>query len=216
MLNDSPHSIPILARRFVGSNSPVSAARSRRAPPSTLALPGGTPEATNLLARQAALVTCIEVVVRLTQCAVLCPASDRGCVAETTISRLLACIEPAWTAWAAKDRPGAAPAHQADVAGQSNVGLTADRLGAKIAEHQCRKIYGRAVQTQATQTALPQLANFSRAACPRTGLYRLLRRAYRQIEGPVCIGRLDSRPAPDCPFQCHRASNRSMDRTATY
>jgi len=132
-------------------------------------------------------------------------------VAETAISRLLACVEPEWTTRSAENRPGVATAHQADVAGQSNVGLTADRLGAKNAGHRCRKIYGRAVQTQAPQTALPQLANFSRAACPRTGLDRLLRRANRQIEGPVCIGRLSSRSALDCPFQCHRTSNGSMD-----
>ncbi len=65
------------------------------------------------------LVTCIDVVVRLAQSAVHCPASGRSRVAETAISRLLACVEPAWTARSAKDRPGAATAHQADVAGQS-------------------------------------------------------------------------------------------------
>ena len=216
MLNDSPHSISILAHRLVGSNSPVSAARSRRTPPSTLSIPGRAPEATDLLVRQAALVTCIEVVVRLAQSVVLCPASDRSSVAETAISRLLACVEPAWTARPAENHLGTATAHQADVAGQSNVGLTPDRLGTENAGHRCRKIHRRAVQTQAPQTALHELENLSRAACSRTRLDRLLCRAYRQNEDPVCIGRPGSRSAPDCPFQRHRTSNGSMDGAAAY
>ncbi len=169
-MNDSPHSIPILAHRFVGSNSPVSAARSRRASPSALGVPGRMPKAACFLSRQAALVICVEVMVRLARSVVLCPASDRGSVAETAISGLLACIEPAWTARPTENRPGAATAHQADVAGQPNVGLTPDRLGTQNARHRCRKIYGRAVQTQAPQTALPELENLSRAACSRTRL----------------------------------------------
>ena len=91
----------------------------------------------------------------LAQSVVLCSASDRGSVAESVISGLLACVEPAWTTRPAKDRPGAATAHQADVAGQPYVGLTPDRLGTQNAGHRCRKIHRRAVQTQAPQTALP-------------------------------------------------------------
>ncbi len=75
----------------------------------------------------------------MAQSVVLCPAADRNSVAETSISRLLACVEPAWTTRSAENRPGAATAHQADVASQSNVGFTADRLGARNARHRCRK-----------------------------------------------------------------------------
>ena len=98
-------------------------------------------------------------------------------MAESVISGLLACVEPAWTTRPAKDRPVAATAHQADVAGQPYVGLTPDRLGTQNAGHRCRKIHRRAVQTQAPQTALPELENLSRAACSRTRLDRFFRRA---------------------------------------
>jgi hypothetical protein len=86
LLNDSPHSISVLAHRFVGTDSPIPAAQSRRAPPSALGVPDRTPETADLFVRQVALVTCIEVVVRLAQSVVPCPASDRGGVAGTAIS----------------------------------------------------------------------------------------------------------------------------------
>ena len=156
------------------------------------------------------------MVVRLARSVVLCPASDRGSVAETALSGLLACLEPAWTTWPAENRPGAATAHQAAVAGQPNVGLTPDRLGTPNAGHRCRKIHRRAVQTQVPQTALPELENLSRAACSRTRLDRLLCRANCDIEGPICIGRPGSRSAPDRPFQRHRTSNGPMDGAAAY
>ena len=83
------------------------------------------------------------------------------------------------------------------------VGLTPDRLGTQNAGHRCRKIHRRAVQTQAPQTALPELENLSRAACSRARLDRFFRRAYGHFEGPISIGRLGSRSAPDRPFQRH-------------
>ena len=69
---------------------------------------------------------------------------------------------------------------------------------------------------QAPQTALPELENLSRAACSRTRLDRFFRRAYGHFEGPICIGRLGSRSAPDRPFQRHGTSNGSMDGAAAY
>ena len=142
------------------------------------------------------------------------PAADRARVAEAPLPRALAPQERGRSARSTGHRPETSRAHPQDLAGESNLGITAHRRRAGQARYRGGEVDRREVSDPSVGISVADLEGVSRE--PREGprLHRLLRRADREIRDSLRPDRSRPRAAPDRSLQCHRESDGSVDGAA--
>src|SRR5467141_385692 len=141
-------------------------------------------------------------------------ARDSGALAPSGLQALLG-MEEATPAGSARDWDGSAGSHSADEPRQSSLGSTPNPRRAAEAGSDGIAGDGFEVHAPAAEAAIADVAHIleeSRQGSDRVGF---LHGANSDLSGPVRAHSAELRPAPAGAFQCHRASDRGVDRAAT-
>src|SRR6058998_1945049 len=113
------------------------------------------------------------------------------------------------------DRDGAARPDFADEPGQSSLGRTEDPWRATEAGPNGLSGDGVEVHASASAAAVPGVARIFEEPHQGSDRVGFLHGAHGDLSGPVRACGAEPRPAPASAFQCHRASDCGMDRSAT-
>src|SRR2546425_4747584 len=141
-------------------------------------------------------------------------AGDCGEVAPAGVQALLG-VEESTPMGSSRDRDGDPRSDSADEPRQPALGCAEDPW--RAAEVRADGIAGDGlkVHAPAAEAAITGVAGVSKES--RQGSYHagFLHGAHGDLSRPVCARRAEPRPAPADAFQCHGASNRGVDRSAT-